>query len=52
MVQLIKLGDTGGDVVFVEEIENAFLDMLKVSPRILEKGILSSGICSRMKTHS
>lgn len=48
----IELGNTGRVVYFVGEIENAFLDMLKVSPRILEIGILSSGICLRMKIHS
>lgn len=52
MVLFTKLGDPGGDVGFMEEIENAFLDMPKVSPRILEKRILSSGICLRMKIYS
>lgn len=52
MVSFTELGNAGEDVSFMEEIKNAFLDMLKVAPGILDRGILHSEICLRMKLHN
>lgn len=52
MVSFTELGNAGEDVGFMEEIKNAFLDMLKVPSGILDIGILCSGICLRMKIHN
>lgn len=52
MVPFTELDNTGGDVSFVEEIKNSFLYLLKVSPRKPQIGLLSSGMCLRMKIHS